>query len=354
MKIEKLLFHQAGPLGSREIDFGNDWRGDIETRILFSGPNGCGKSTVLRAIAMLWEAAGYWLDQRKELPEGHHVLEVLERLGGVAMIMGACRIGEPKETKIGLIFGDMEWASSSIANNPDIQWVGELFGRNQQGKRYMPRWQGYDLAWLGHWADKRKKMILGFEPTTLPNIIFMDAEERRWVAPKTNIGEMQAEQPALRWLPRYLASEDWHGQLEASLLNLKITQPRRFNQVIKDLNQFFVGKQIETDVKPGSNRLRVKLTAQRGQYHTLDELSAGEHQVLIMLYLIARWAEKGCVVLIDEPDLYLHPSLVSGMLARLEAMVEKLGGQLIITSHVPELWRRYETAGCRIELGVQP
>lgn len=353
MKIEKLLFHQAGPLGSREIDFGNDWRGDIETRILFSGPNGCGKSTVLRAIAMLWEAAGHWLDQRNPLPDGHLSKDWLKRWGGIALIIEACD-GDNREMPIGLIWGELAWYESVAKKYQQVSWLGETFISYGDDDHLTMALIHKEPARLDSWAEKRKKMILRFEPTTLPNIIFMDAEERRWVAPKHNIGEMQAEQPALRWLPRYLASEDWHGQLEASLLNLKITQPRRFNQVIKDLNQFFVGKQIETDVKPGSNRLRVKLTAQRGQYHTLDELSAGEHQVLIMLYLIARWAEKGCVVLIDEPDLYLHPSLVSGMLARLEAMVEKLGGQLIITSHVPELWRRYETAGCRIELGVQP
>ena len=70
--------------------------------------------------------------------------------------------------------------------------------------------------------------------------------------------------------------------------------------------------------------------------------------MLIQLYLINRWMEKGGIALIDEPDLYLHPSLVAGFLATLEKMVADRHGQLIITSHVPEVWNRYEALGQRI------
>jgi predicted ATPase len=171
--------------------------------------------------------------------------------------------------------------------------------------------------------------------------------------PRRNVGEHLAEQSSLRWSPRYIATEDWRGQLEASLINLKITQPKTYFQVLGELNQFLQGKQIESDIKPGENRLRVKLTERRGQYHTLDALSAGEHQVLILLYLVARWAENGCLVLIDEPDLYLHPSLISGLLSRIEGMVGERGGQLLITSHIPAVWERYQLAGRNIYLGEQ-
>lgn len=115
-------------------------------------------------------------------------------------------------------------------------------------------------------------------------------------------------------------------------------------------NAFLSGKEILTDIKLGENRLRVKLKNGSGATHGLDELSAGEHQVFIQLYLVSRWLEKGGVALIDEPDLYLHPSLVSGFLARLEKMVADRCGQLIITSHVPEVWNRYEALGSRILL----
>lgn len=351
MKIQTLQFGEVGPLLNRRIDFTDDWSGEVGSRILFSGPNGCGKSTVLRAVAMLWEAAGHWLDHRKTLPRSNPVREWLQRWGGVAVVLVDTGLTGSENRAVGLIFGDTDWCEAQMAERTDVLWLGESVARtgkpgNPKRELYVPQGE-----WLQHWSDARKKMILSFEPTTLPNVIFMDAEERRWVAPKRNVGEHIAEQPVLRWSPRYIATEDWKGQLEASLINLKVTQPKRFFRVLDELNLFLTGKEIESDIKPGENRLRVKLKGQRGQYHNLDELSAGEHQVLIILYLIARWAEKGCLVLIDEPDLYLHPSLISGLLSRIEKLVDEHGGQLLITSHIPEVWSRYESTGRRIDLG---
>jgi hypothetical protein len=48
----------------------------------------------------------------------------------------------------------------------------------------------------------------------------------------------------------------------------------------------------------------------------------------------------------------LHPSLVNGLLSSLEKLVTDIGGQLMITSHQPDIWQRYEASGKRIELGA--
>lgn len=350
MKIKKLLFNDLGPLGTQEISLQNDWDDSIEARVLFTGANGCGKSTVLRCVAMLWEAVGYWLDYRKPLPKNHISREWLQRWGGCAVILeGIPNTHQP----IGLFFGERDWSEKLSAKESSIEWMGESLSyteKNNTPKRelFLP-----ESKWLNDWADARKKMILSFDKSSYPNVIFLDAEERRWVQPKRNVGEAKADDSSLRWLARYIASDDWKGQLEASLITLKTTQLHTYHSVIRQLNEFLAGKEIDPDIKAGENRLRIKLKGQRGQSHTLDELSAGEHQVLILIYLLARWAEEGCVVLIDEPDLYLHPSLVSVMLANLEKLVAEKKGQLIITSHQPEIWQRYEASGKRIELGAK-
>ena len=350
MKIKKLLFHDLGPLGTQEISLENDWDDSIEARALFTGPNGCGKSTVLRTVAMLWEAAGYWLDHRKQLPQKHISRNWLQRWSGCAVLLeGIPHTQQP----VGLIFGEQTWFGTIQANNPYVDWLGENISRT--GKPGAPKRELFlpEENWLNQWADARRKQILTFEKSDYPNVIFLDAEERRWVQPKRNVGEHKADDASLRWLPRYIATEDWKGQLEASLITLKTTQLKTYHHVIRQLNAFLAGKEIDTDIKPGESRLRVKLKGQRGQSHSLDELSAGEHQVLILIYLLARWAEEGCVVMIDEPDLYLHPSLVNSMLASLEKLVADKNGQLLITSHQPEIWQRYEASGKRIELGAK-
>jgi ABC-type glutathione transport system ATPase component len=46
-------------------------------------------------------------------------------------------------------------------------------------------------------------------------------------------------------------------------------------------------------------------------------------------------------VLIDEPDLYLDVSLSNAFVNHLKRMVAEQKGQLIITSHSPEVWQYF-------------
>jgi len=164
------------------------------------------------------------------------------------------------------------------------------------------------------------------------------------------ISSLAQDDLSQRWLATYTPTSDWKGQLEASLFNMKATLPDLYPEMMKNLNQFFTGKVIEEDIHPGQ-RQQVRLA--NGDTHTLDELSSGEHQVLIMLFMVQRWLQPGGVVLIDEPDLHLHPSLVSPLLATLENIIQKKHGQLILTSHATDVWQRYESLGLRYPLSVE-
>jgi energy-coupling factor transporter ATP-binding protein EcfA2 len=217
MKISRLFFEELGPLGTQEISLINDWDESIEDQALFTGPNGCGKSTVLRAIAMLWEAAGYWLDHRKQLPKGHIAREWLQRWGGCAILLE----GIPHTKKpVGLIFGEQTWCEALQAKTPNVQWLGESVSRT--GKRGAPKRELIlpEGTWFNQWSDARRKLILTFEKSAYPNVIFLDAEERRWVQPKRNIGESKADDAGLRWLPRYIASDDWKGRMRPAASSL--------------------------------------------------------------------------------------------------------------------------------------
>jgi predicted ATPase len=348
MKIRAIHTHEAGPLGTQVFDFKDAWSGEIASNILFSGPNGCGKSSVLRAVAMIWNAFGHWLHSRKTLPKNNAEREWLQRWGGVALVLEKLPFNGPP---LVLVFGVKEFVDQLEQRLPDHSFVGEWVARTGRPgaparKLLWPK----DAVWLDKWTEARQKMLVTADKSESPNLIFLDAEERRWVSPKRGLGEIKPENLQQHWLVSYRATENWDGQLEASLLSMKTADDKRFKTLIDDMNGFLSGKEILKEVKLGENRLKVKLKKGGGTIHGIDELSAGEHQVLIQLYLINRWLEKGGIALIDEPDLYLHPSLISGFLARLEKMVADRQGQLIITSHVPEVWSRYEALGQRILL----
>jgi len=350
MKIAAIYTHNVGPLQDKIISMADDWTDDVEKRVLFTGSNGCGKSTVLKSIAMLWEAAAYWLDHQKALPQKHESRAWLQHWGGVAVVFDDL---QPfYDQPVGLIFGEHSWVKEIMEQHPNVSWVGQskvhtgFPPRKAKVDIYLPA----DEAWFHEWANHRKRMILSYDKVDSPNMIYLDAEERRWVKPKRNIAEPLPDLLSQRWLTRYIVTEDWKGQLEASLITLKTTQLHLFHDVVRHLNDFLMGKEIDTDMKAGEGRLRVRIKNRKGVYHSLDELSAGEHQVLIMIYIISRWMQSGGIVLIDEPDLYLHPSLVDPLLSSLEKLVAEHDGQLLITSHAIDIWRRYENHGKRIEL----
>ena len=350
MKIKALYFKDVGPLEDKRIDFTDSWIDEISQFVLFSGPNGTGKSIVLRMIAMLWEAAGYWLDQRKKIPKSEPVCSWLSKWGGCAVIFDEVF---PGSSSVGLVFGDEKWfVDVLISSTPDVIWVGETVRyTGKPGRPVHTFLDFFEERRIAEWVELRKKLILTFVDTDTPNLVYLDAEERRWVPPRRGTGKPAPENSELRWLVNYKVTEDWQGQLEASLITLKTSKLHLFHEIIRELNQFLHGKEIETDIRTGENRLRVKLKTRRGQSHFLDDLSAGERQVLIQLYLLHRWLEPGGIVLIDEPDLHLHPSLIPGFLASLESLVKKKQGQLLLTSHVPDIWKRYESTGRRISLG---
>lgn len=347
MKIAAIYTESVGPLADGEISFKNEWTGEVESNILLTGPNGCGKSTLLRAVAMLWEALGYWLDQRK--PVGQPLRNELKRWGGIAIVLED--VYPIITQKIGLYFGKEGWVDALTKNYSEILWMGDTYGitiKNSPIKKI--KFNFHNESWFEAWAEAHKRLILTQDAVKAPNVIYMDAEERRWVTPKRKVSEPLPDVLSQRWLTRYKVSEDWQGQLESSLINLKTSQLRKFHNVIKALNEYLVGKVIDTNIKPGEGRLRIKLHNQRGKFHYMDELSAGEHQVLIMLYMLQRWMQPGGVVLIDEPDLHLHPSLITPLLAAIENIVKEQDGQLIITSHATDIWQRYENLGMRVDL----
>ena len=103
MKISAIHTYEAGPLGTQKFDFKDEWSGEIASHILFRGPNGCGKSSILRVIASLWNAFGGWLHNRKVLPKNNAERERLQHFGGVALFLEDLPFNGPP---LVLAFGD--------------------------------------------------------------------------------------------------------------------------------------------------------------------------------------------------------------------------------------------------------
>lgn len=348
MRIESIHLVDVGPFQERTIKFQDEWRGTLYDTVLFSGPNGCGKSTVLRAVAHLWQMAGVWLSNPGvKTPAYLAPRKWLSQTRAVAVVFDA--IGDVKH--VGLFWGDPVVLEQLKVVQPNVRWIGETKQvREGRGPRaIVVIHKGQD--WIQALSKGYSQTILN--GGQLPNVIYLDGEERRWVKPTRGLSEVVPDDPSLRWLTTYRPTEDWKGQLESSLIALKTINEAKFLALIKDINRYLAPKGIDPQPDPNSLRLQVRVpdASKKDSGHLLDELSAGEHQVMIQLYLVSRWLQKGGLVLIDEVDLHLHPSLLQRFLDNLEALVRDRDGQLILTSHNPTVWDRYERKAHRIKLG---
>jgi len=189
MKIIDIHTKNAGPLENGNIQLNNDWTETSENKVLFTGPNGCGKSTLLRLIAMFWEATAYWLDNHKILPQRHEARIYLQQWAGVAVVVDGI---EPfHDQPVAFVFGSLTWISALREKYHGVVFIGEsIVQRNQpvHPKRalLMPKEE-----WISAWGNNRKKMTLSYDHVDCPNMIYLDAEERRWVKPKRNLSEPQ-------------------------------------------------------------------------------------------------------------------------------------------------------------------
>ncbi|MFM5614537.1 AAA family ATPase [Aeromonas veronii] len=352
MKIAAIYTQSVGPVGDSKINFQNDWTGKVEQNILLTGPNGSGKSTLLRGIAMLWEAFGYWLDRRQPLPASHTAKKWLKRWGGFAVVVEELKCSHFTPATFGFFFGDDNFYEKLTKEHPSVNWIGEKNSDKKKSELFTCskiNLNNYlDLLMVTRAQVVLGSLISGME-LSVPNIVYLDAEERRWITPKRNISSLAQDDLNQRWLASYNVTEDWRGQLEASLFNMKATSPDKYPSMIETLNKFLMGKKIEDEILVGK---RQQIILNNGQRHSFDDLSSGEHQVLIMLFTVQYWLQQGGIVLIDEPDLHLHPSLISPLLAVLEMIVNKNDGQLILTSHAADVWQRYENLGLRYPLSM--
>ena len=84
---------------------------------------------------------------------------------------------------------------------------------------------------------------------------------------------------------------------------------------------------------PQGSTLRVETPA--GIRHTINQLSSGEQEVLGLMYFVRRLSSRGGVLLIDEPELHLHPSLQRALFSALESTAGR--AQVWIATHSPRL-----------------
>jgi ABC-type dipeptide/oligopeptide/nickel transport system ATPase component len=199
-------------------------------------------------------------------------------------------------------------------------------------------------SWLNELRTQKERLELGEvgRGEGLPNLVYLEAETRSIFNPRGK-PTRQMPESLYQWLVTYEGHDRWEGHIETMLRNLKLRNPQAFRDTLSDISNLLGRDKRLTDFDDNL-RLRVQIGARKAHSHTLDELSAGERQCLILLFMASRWLMPGGVMLIDEPDLHLHVSLQRQLIHELKSLVQAKQGQLIISSHSPVMWEEYSSA----------
>ncbi len=108
----------------------------------------------------------------------------------------------------------------------------------------------------------------------------------------------------------------------------------RINLLFQIINQFFKETRKVIDFDLENNKLVFR--TQQGQLLSLDKLSAGEKQLMLILLTVFLMDEEPAVLLMDEPELSLHIEWQRELIKAIRQLNKNC--QLIMTTHSPSIF----------------
>ena len=255
MRIQSFYLNRVRGLPEIGLDFLDTATGLARSRTVIAGSNGTGKTTILDTVYALLELVG----EAKPTPAWLRTHEAQAKI----------------------VVSDLPFApKSSLTITAD-------------------RPQGDSLA--EELRLKIKRAAAGeFE---FPNCLYFPSEGRE-LQPK-QVGQVIAEPKDYRWVYRFSDSRKRQGSLESFLVamdyrDLMAQREGRsgdgeFRGFVNLINKrFFQGKRI---VGVDKQSFRVLVQAGGGQQFSIDALSSGEKQILLMLGEVQRRLRRGGVLL---------------------------------------------------------
>lgn len=146
-----------------------------------------------------------------------------------------------------------------------------------------------------------------------------------------------------------------YGRLKNMIFNTIIASPDGRDAIKRDFKLIFdtilPGLTLEDPgvSQHGSLSIRVRRNGS-GRSYDIDQLSSGEKSLILSFLIMMRGLEKHSVVLMDEPELHLHPAVCKELVPFVEKHLSKERDvQLIGCSHSPEvLSGAFAREGCRL------
>lgn len=332
MKLKKVSIRNFKRIDRLDIDF-TDSLGRIRDMTVIAGPNGCGKTTILDAIAYPLCSVMKAPFPKSEIGlKGNDVI----RGGAIETRVDFDIVLEPDEYQ----------ELCQVTKKLDPNWI--VLNRNEGYVTWRqplpPNWQR-GKGWTLLRGRRIASELIGRhqEDITIFNklggLFYFDQE--RSIPARTS---PKHDRITPEILDEASADEEelvpFWANIKQHLVNLGVDaklapdswQADRFRNIQEIYARLFEPRQL-IEVRPRGESRDLCFRDGDNQEYWFDSLSSGEKQCLLFIMQFAAYRIHRSIVLIDEVGLHLHPTLQIELLKQLPRMGDN--NQFIVTTHSP-------------------
>lgn len=341
MRIRELFLHDFRSFrGPNTVSFVDPLTEAVRPISVLAGTNGSGKTTILNGIEALLAFAlepDHPQDFVREAMETGLVRLTVELDG--ALTNGQTPIlPDVPQALLHIVVGRRDLARGK----PENEWPNLVCWLVQRGNQGPPLRR---QARLGKTLRERVSMMLQGQIPLEGGLLFFPHDRRLTVTDKGGPIEPPPEQRS--WLYRHTPSDKWPGSLEQlwvwqNYLDLeKGAQGRASLAPFVDSVEAVLGPDRTIAVLEGRAEIRPPwLTGDKNGFGVrLSQLPSGEQQVLLLFGELARRRRRGAVLMIDEPEISLHPTLQRQVVHQLRRFAREWDMQVILATHSLEVLR---------------
>jgi predicted ATPase len=323
LRIESLEVQNFKVLRHLKLD-------DLPNLVVIAGPNGSGKTSLFDAIRVFKEAiATYSLQTRGAI----YINQLLQQVGPVvragkstATITVSIRVSEAERQAMALPDDHSGLLSGTVTvrTNPDAgqreyaQLVGSGYG-NMDAQYLQQLLGGYRtggvLGMIDHIGPDRR-----FTASQVTNISFSDQEE-----------EQELQRLILNTTDKFASLTQ--DLVRMSFIDMQeqtkgVEEPHEYIEGVRQIFQHFLPEQEFVDVDLPIRGMPQITVRSSGVEHDINQLSSGQREILMTYTHLEKLQPTGSVILFDEPELHLHPTLQRRVIAHLRRLTERGSNQI--------------------------
>ncbi|MEK4151751.1 AAA family ATPase [Carnobacterium sp. FSL E2-0243] len=149
------------------------------------------------------------------------------------------------------------------------------------------------------------------------------------------------------YLPKYMSPDDLMSQFVESVTKCIENKPTRWTECMDMLNSdpVFEGIKVRrlifnfyADKSPGKNEY---INQAQKLY---KNLSSGHKIVILTVCKLVELATERTLIIMDEPELHLHPPLLSSLIRTISFLLRKVNGAAIMATHSPIVLQEIPTS----------